>query len=476
MSDIRIISESLSGIRGIYGQGVDIEYARLYARVFILSFKNKNNKSIVLGADTRKSSQALLDVFIEEFRSAGFIVYNIGFSTVPVVEFGVRYYKAVGGVMVTASHNEPEFNGWKLLDHTGAVLQPDVMNDIITQVHTGDNIKTKNLDTGSVVDVHMEVIEAYIDEIFKILTPDVVEKIKAKNYSLVVDPNGSAVWEVLEKFCQKLNIDVTAINTDQGVFNRPIEPTFETLTGLIDIVTDKKAIFGCGFDCDADRVEVVVSADSEYAEANGSMVSGQYVLALGVNSVLADSEFDDYVVVNFATSYLVHDVAGRFKAEVSEVDVGEVNVVNAMCKKNAIIGGEGSSSGVIVRGTTCRDGIMVIGLILKLLAEQNKDLDQILLDYPVYYEERIKISCKSNQVEQVRRKLLGYFKEKNIKTLTSSSDLTSGVKALYPDGLWLFFRASKTEPGIFRIIVNGRDKDLVREYLLKAQDIFNNFS
>ena len=495
MSKNNIISESFSGVRGIYGQGIDTEYARRYARVFVLVIKqNKNIKdkkfSVVIGADTRKSSSELLDVFVDEFISAGFTVYDLGFTTTPVAEFAVRYFDASGGVMITASHNEPEFNGWKLLDSSGSIVSAQMMDDIITKVHNWipDHMPTeasaqagvrddirffdKLEEKGKVIESQSEIISAYIKNILTILGDEAVQLIRNKKYAIVADPNGSAVWEVLQMICKELDIQVKGINTQSGVFNRAIEPNYETLTGLVDIVADSNAQFGCGFDCDADRVEIVLSGNSEYAQKNGCMISGQYVLALGVDSVLSNLEKGQKVVINFATSNLVNKIAEKFSAKIIEVDVGEINVVEAMRSYSAAVGGEGSSSGVIIRGTTCRDGIIVILLILKIMAERGQSLDEILQQYPVYWEERLKVSCKADEVVDLRRNILQYFQDNNIKTVTADSD-TSGVKAYLENNIWIFFRASKTEPGVFRIIVNGPDKQGVEENMEKAQAIFN---
>lgn len=130
--------ETFSGIKGVYGKSLTDDVAEKYARVYAdyLKAKFKNGKiKFVVGSDTRKSGPELKKIFVNEFLNQGFEVIDIGLTGTPQVELGVREHKAQGGVMITASHNQPEFNGWKLLGNNGAILGVKEINLIINRVH-----------------------------------------------------------------------------------------------------------------------------------------------------------------------------------------------------------------------------------------------------------------------------------------------------------------------------------------------------
>lgn len=473
MSDEQLIVESFSGVRGIYGHGLNEKLTRAYARVFALAMQAKHNQAtVVIGADTRPSSEILKTLFIDVCKDIGLTVYDIGFTTTPVAEHAVRYFEAQGGVMITASHNEPEFNGWKFLDQTGAIVAPEIMEQYKKSVHTTSTPEIKNNTSGTVSDVSAEAVDAYIDMVLHLFTKNDIKAIKDMNCHLVVDSNGSAVWDVAQIIFDRLGIRYTGMRTELGKFSRLVEPNSSSLADVADMVQDQHALFGCGFDCDADRVELVLPAGDTYAKKYGAVLSGQYVLGLGIQS-WSQMHTDDRspIVVNFATSNLVWDIAKNLHREVIEVDVGEIHVVSKMREVQSTIGGEGSSSGVIAGSTTCRDGMVVILLALVLIARNKKTLSEIMNQYPRYYELREKVTCQPDAVVGIRSALIKYYEENSFIVVTDSDD-TSGVKVYVKENTWIFFRASKTEPGQFRIIVNGPDEAELNSVMTHAIEVF----
>ena len=160
-----------------------------------------------------------------------------------------------------------------------------------------------------------------------------------------------------------------------GIFNRLIEPTQESLAYLADEVEKENADLGAGWDCDGDRVELVIPNNSEFTKQQGRMLSGQYILALLVEEVMSEYKGENKVVVtNDATSNLVTEVAEKHNAKVVEVEVGEINVVEKIEELNAAVGGEGSSSGGIFPPSKCRDGILTLIMIFGLIAKRKKKI------------------------------------------------------------------------------------------------------
>ena len=464
--------ESFSGIRGIYGQSLTDRVVRRYAEVFAEYLIAKHNKKIrvVIGRDTRKSGERLKKIFTEFFLNCGYIVIDAGVTSTPTIEFAVRHYKARGGIIITASHNEPEFNGWKLLGSDSAILNQKEIGKIIKLVRRQTKIKLPKR-KGVILNKQDEIQDLYVNDILKIIGRGAVKKIRQKNYKILADPNGGPVKKILEKLFEKLGVELMGVNMRPGVFIRKIEPNTETLEYLIPIITNAQADFGFGLDGDADRMGMILPNGSKYVAAHGNMVSGHEMVALGIESILLNKKPGQKIVINNCTANLIYKVAKKYRARVKEVDVGETNVVSKMAEIKSVVAGEGSNGGLIIYPAKCRDGILSVAAILALLAHKNQSLPEILGNYPHYFKKRARMRCEKGKDVELKNKLISYFKSKGFKTRRAEGN-AGGIKILYNKNNWLFFRASQTEPGLFRIIANGDDKKLVDKMIKEGEKIF----
>src|SRR3989344_1927179 len=192
-----MLVQSFSGIRGIYDKELNENIARRYAYVFN-NFLTKRNKNplVVIGNDPRKSSEPLKKAMLDIFYN----IIDVGIATTPMIELAVREYKADGGIIITASHNEPEYNGFKFLDKDGAVLRPKDINKIINDFN-----KIKDLEETDFLDKlkekkvvrkigkrHDDIIKKYFDFIIKIIKKENIELVKSSNFKVILDPNGGA--------------------------------------------------------------------------------------------------------------------------------------------------------------------------------------------------------------------------------------------------------------------------------------------
>lgn len=447
--------ESFSGIRGIYGSGITEELLDKYLLAYLKIFPNSREKFLIAG-DTRPSTESLRQSGIATLRKAGVKeIIDLGVVPIQVAEYAVFNMKAAGGVYISASHNEPEYNGFKFLREDGAVLYPEQADKFFALAHSVKQGEIQRVSLSvKVFQKQKEAIDNYIDFILKKIGPKALAEIKKAELNILIDPNGGSAIVVLEKLFNKLAVKAKIVNNQLGQFVRMIEPKAESLTPLAKELSNSKYQFASGFDCDADRVEFILPPLSDFAQKIGTAVlSGQYVLALCCDAALKGAKNETVVVVD-ATSYLVRDVVKKHQSVIKEVEVGEINVVKEMECRKSVIGGEGSSSGVIVPPIKCRDGIMAIVLILKMLAEEKKSLVEVLNSYPQYYSGRTKLACRPDQAIGVRVKLEQYFRGKGYVIL-KTGDETGGLKALADANSYVWFRQSKTEPGVFRIHAEG---------------------
>lgn len=461
--------ESLSGIRGIYGKGITEKLTRQYVFAYCKLFEGKLSKIIIAG-DSRPSTEALKKVAKDTFASCGVIKEIVDVGTVPIqiAEYAVQKYMADGGLYISASHNEPEYNGFKFLKNDGALLYPEQSEELIKLAHQPEALSSSDkMHQGSFLEKQEEAIDSYVEYVLDKLGKEATKSVKPANFKILVDPNGGSAVTVLDKFFAQLGVQAKIINNKLGEFNRLIEPKPESLAPLVKEMKDNQFEFACGFDCDADRVELVINPDSEFAKEMKPMLDGNYVMAL-VCDVYLQNTRDQVVVTNTVTSPLVRDVIKKHKAKVKEALIGEMAVVKEMENQNSIIGGEGSNGGVIIPPIKCRDGLMTIALILKMLAEKKQSLSDILMSYPRYYSDRKAIKCSEEQGAVMQDKLEQYFKEQGFRV-----DRIGDTKVWVDGNSYIWFHQSGTDLGTFRIIVDSDNKQKTAQLLERGVKVFN---
>ena len=477
MKQYNDLVESFSGVRGIYGQSVTRELAYKYAFCYC-QFLGKRAHTLVVGGDTRQSTLVLKKAMVKAFKDCGVKkIIDVGVAPIQICEYAVLKFRAIGGIYITASHNEPEYNGWKILKKDGALLYPEQIDKLIKMVYDTKNAKYAKLAKMRktiIVNRNKEAVNNYINFVLQQIGGIGVDKIKNFGFKILVDPNGGAANVVLDKLFCKLGVRARIINNRLGKFMRLVEPNIKSLAYLLPKMKNENFEFACGFDCDADRVELVLPPDSKFAQEMGPMLSGQYVLALACDERLKGTK-NQVVVTNDCTSYLVLDVIKKYKAKMKEVEVGEMNVVREMENQKSIVGGEGSNGGVIVPPIRCRDGIITVVLFLKMIAERGESLSEILQEYPKYYSKRTKVICSASQISGIKKKLEIYFRKKKLK-IKKTGDITGGLKIIFDKNSYVWFRPSKTEAGAFRIIADGDDQKKVKSMLKEGIRVFNNFN
>jgi len=453
--------ESFSGIRGIYGKDLNESVAIRYAHAYSNFLRNKTKKKspvIVIGMDTRPSGRAILDAIL------GIIDMNfidVGILPTPAIEFAVRHFNADGGIIITASHNEPFWNGFKFLGNDGAVLNEKDMNLVISNSKSLKDFHKVN--DRRIAEKHGEALKKYCEFVFDIVGKENIEKIRQAKMKIVLDPNGGA-GAIAKKILEDAGVDVIGINMNYGEFNRKVEPTEDSLIYLKNAIDKNKADFAAGFDCDADRVEILMGT--------GQLLSGNYILALAVDEILSNAKNPrgQAVVVNDATSGIVREMALKHGARIKEVEVGETNVVQEMIRLKSLIGGEGSSGGAIISPSRCRDGILTLLIMLSIAAKRNKKLHELAHEMPQYHNLRKKIEFEPKNHDSIKKSIKEYYSKKGFE-IKETNGIKGGLKAISKDS-FVWFRASKTESNVFRIISDSKSRNEAEKLMEEAVKIF----
>lgn len=458
-----VLIESFSGVRGLYPRDINTDVATRYAQAF-LNVIGPSSK-IVIGRDTRPSGQGLSRACLDACRKG----IDVGILPTPAIEHAVRAFKADGGIIVTASHNPPDYNGFKFLGKTGAVLEPAMMERVIAQFHELQQLPPETfLETYIYTDVkrraetrNKEALAHYAQFLDSFLTSEDKKRIRNAHLSLLLDPNGGA-GVIASGLLQAYGITTSTVHAKMGEFKHDIEPSEQALKGLVKDLKSSKAQFAAAFDCDADRVEVMLPS--------GSFVSGNQLFALLVQDLLSGRKHreQEIVVANDATSYLVKETVEEHEGRWVEVEVGETNVVRVMEELQAPLGGEGSNGGVIVAPSKCRDGILTILLLCRLLARREKTLKELVSELPEYAYLKEKLAGSVD-----RDRIKAFYLKKGF-TIEQTGDETGGLKAISPKG-WVWFRQSKTESNVTRVIADSKDKLEAKKLLREALTCSVNF-
>ena len=388
--------------------------------------------TVAVGGDTRTSTLMLKQAVTAGLLSSGCDVVDLGILPTPGVQYAVRKYYD-GGVMTTASHNPPQYNGLKFLDEDGIGI-PDEMDIEIERLYfDAEPDRVEFHEIGQLYQ-NNEVIDEYVDEAVSKVD---VDAIREANLKVVVDCGSGAGCFTAPYLIRKLGCDVTTLNSQPDGFfpGRNPEPIEENLQELIHVVKELNADIGLAHDGDADRTICI--------DENGSFVLGDKTFTLVEKQMLKENN-GGTIVTTVATSQAIYDVAEEYNGEVIATAVGDLLVARKLKDENGLFGGEENGGLIFPDFVYGRDAVMTVAKILEIVAKEKKPLSELVAELPVYYASKTKIECPDDEKEFVMASIA-----EEIQTTTDFKlDLTDGVKILKEDG-WVIIRPSGTEP-IFR--------------------------
>ncbi|MEM3638140.1 MAG: hypothetical protein QXE12_05615 [Conexivisphaerales archaeon] len=414
------VIESVSGLRGIYPDAMNAEYAFNASCKFSSYLKNGR---IAVGMDTRPSSQALARAASAGVMYSGSQAIWLGVVTTPELFHYVRNNEIEGGIMITASHNPKEWNGLKMVRKGRGLFEEELRDFLSTQCIVKE--------IGSKIEGDSR---KYYEDILKMLGDNL------KGVKLALDLGGGSASLHVPSTFRRAGGEVYAVNASAGIFTRTIDPTQDSLEQLVKIIKVAGCDIGLAFDCDGDRLQVV--------DSHGVKLPPDYTLYLAIKN----AEDIDRVVLSVDTSDVVVEEAKRRGMKIFFSPVGEANVLKVMLENECRLGGEGSSAGVIdSRFSYCRDGLLASAYVMRELAEAGS-LDLAELDGHEVIRKKLEIDRGSS--DKIMREL-----EREYPDATK----IDGIKISFGDG-WCLVRMSRTEQAL-RISVEGRSRARAEEIL-----------
>ncbi len=397
--------------------------------------------TVAIGGDTRTSTPMLKHAITAGLLSSGCDVVDLGILPTPAIQYAVRNYYD-GGIIVTASHNPPKFNGLKFVDEFG-IGTPDDMEIAVEEMYFDSEPKRVSWDKIGKVYHNETIIDEYIKETLKRVD---VEAIRSRRLKVVVDCGSGAGSYTAPYLLKALGCEVTTLNCQADGFfpGRDPEPIEPNLQDLIATVKDLGADIGLAHDGDADRTICI--------DEKGNFVLGDKTFALVEKQMLKENN-GGIIVTTVATSQAIYDVAEEFGGEVIATAVGDLLVARKLKDTDGLFGGEENGGLIFPDFVYGRDAAMTVAKLLEILAKEDRPFSELVAELPVYYQEKLKIECPDDEKEEVMSKIA-----EEIKTTTDFElDTTDGVKILKDDG-WVIIRPSGTEP-IFRCFAESDSMD-----------------
>jgi len=436
--------KSISGIRGTIGgptgdtlNPLDIvKFTTAYA-TFI------GGKKIVVGRDGRISGPMVRDVVCGTLVGMGYEVIDIGLATTPTTELAVRWHKADGGIIITASHNPTQWNALKLLNSEGEFLTAADGAEVLRIAEAEDFNYAPVEQLGHVVKDDT-INQQHIQSVLDLRLVD-VEAIRARKFRVCADTINSVGGIILPDLFKALGVDFEILNGDcTGQFAHNPEPLEKNLQGIMEKMRQGGFDLGIVVDPDVDRLAFICE--------DGKMFGEEYTLVSVADYVLSHDKGN--TVSNLSSTRALRDVTERHGGKYTAAAVGEVNVTTKMKEVGAIIGGEGNGGIIYPESHYGRDALVGIGLFLSSLAQKGMKASELRKTFPDYQiaKNRIDLTPETD-VDAILVKVKEMFAADPEATVND----IDGVKIDFPTK-WVHLRKSNTEP-IIRVYSEAQTMD-----------------
>lgn len=452
--------KSISGIRGTIGGYVGEGLNPVDITRFTAAYATQrqaaipNNKTIVVGRDARLSGPMVEHIVCGTLMGMGYNVVNIGLATTPTTELAVIGEKAVGGIILTASHNPKQWNALKLLNEKGEFLNDQEGKEVLAIAENESFVFAEVDQLGQMT--HKDYLPYHVNKVLQLPLVD-VEAIKKRNFTVAIDCVNSigglaipamlkvlGVTNIIELYCEP-----------NGQFPHNPEPLPQHLTEISELLKQGKADLGFVVDPDVDRLAIICE--------DGSMFGEEYTLVSIADYILAQTPGN--TVSNMSSSRALSDITRKHGGEYTASAVGEVNVVAQMQKVNAIIGGEGNGGVIYPACHSGRDALVGVALFLSHMAKMDMTVSAYRQTLPEYYISKNRIDLTPDtDIDAILARVKDIYKEERVNDI-------DGVKIDFAEG-WVHLRKSNTEP-IIRVYSEAATMDKADALAQQVMAIIN---
>ncbi len=410
-------------IRGIVDDDLNEEFALFLGKAYGTYLRNSGTKDVVVARDARVTSEPYQKALMAGLNFTGCDVFDLGVAIVSTMYFARQHYKIDGGVMVSASHNPPQYNGFKLCHGHNTMSGKEIQE--IRKLMEGGQFKDGN---GKITSWPQGNVDYY---------EEIKEKVKLrKKLKVVVDSSAAIAGLFVPQLLKDLGCEVIELYSELNPTNPPHSPdpvVIDAYKDLIKTVLDNKADVGVLFDGDADRVGFV--------DERGRIQLGDIILTLLVQDYLPKNP-GEKIIVELKDSEMVVDETNRLGGIPIFWKTGHSLLDEKVYEEKALLCGEMSCHYWITKNWyVFDDAIHTMCQVLRILGELNNTLSEVIDTFPKYYATPEYRIAASDEIKfDLVKKVVAYFKPLCIKVI----DL-DGIRGYTEDG-WFLFRASNTGP------------------------------
>ena len=422
------------GIRGKFNE--EITYSLAYKVGYALGSNLENNKPILIGRDTRVSGNILLQAITNGINASGKKFINLGICPTPAIPFLIKQEKLSSGIMISASHNPPEYNGIKIFDHNGQKITKNFEHKIqkfIEESSQNISVSTKEI----AVKTNKELIDIYIKSLIETMDGENLSGIK-----IILDTCHGSATTCAKKIFQILGADVRVINNSQNGLKININCGSTNLEPLKKALKESSADMGFSFDGDADRV---IGLDSK-----GNVLDGDHILFLWGRELMEQKILTNNLLISTQMANLGFEKAwNKIGGILYRTDVGDKYVHDAIKEKRAVLGGEQSGHILSKINNFSGDGILTALQISKYCKKKNITLNNWLRTSFDPFPQKltnINLDFNINKINSKNKLLIDQTIEK--------------LQKIYSENCRIYIRPSGTEP-VMRILVEAKNKKKV---------------
>ncbi|MGC8618356.1 MAG: phosphoglucosamine mutase [Thermoplasmata archaeon] len=423
-----------NGIRGILNETLEPELAYKFGMAVATYY---DTGDVAVAYDNRTTSEIFKNMVHAGILNAGKNVIDLGIVPAPAAQIYCKIH-GIPGVMITASHNPPEFNGLKVISVDGSNPgrdEEEKIEEIITKESyyrtTWDSVGRTKKD---------DAIEPYVDAVVKNVKQN---RIRGRRFRVLIDCANSTTSLTTPLILSRLGVKYVSLNSNlDGTFpGRRSEPSAESLNDMITVAKAGDFDLSVAHDGDGDR--------SFFLDENGDAVDGDKFVALIADHLLEERKGD--LVFPVASSFLIDRIAEKHGVKVMRTAVGAPVIASALNKYGGIMGGEENGKVILPHHLNSGDGGLSLALILDLLSTTELKFSELINRLPDYKIRRIKLQNR-NDFESIKEKLKNSYSDMKM-------DEIDGLRLVKGDS-FILIRKSGTEPAI-RIFISSTDDEWI---------------
>ncbi len=435
------------GIRGIYGKEITPELIYKSGLCFPEFFNTNSSKKVVIGMDTRLSKDAIFLSISSSLVNRGYDVINIGICPTPALPLIIKHTKSAGGIMISASHNPPEYNGIKFFDCNGLKLDENTEKEFENTILDKEvNFEIDSFNLGKIID-GSDYVRVYVDNVKNSL------KNNFQNKKILIDCANGSNSDIAKLTLKELGASVRAINTEYNGVNINKDCGSTHLDGIISEMKKGDYDIGFAFDGDADRVMII--------DEKGNLVDGDMILATCARHLKKSGKLtNNTVVATVMSNFGLSESLKEENIELSNVKVGDKYVLHEMQNNNYKLGGEQSGHIIFLDYNSTGDGLLSACQFFDAILDIDKTASY------AHNIMKIKPSILVNVAvsDEVKR---NYLNNERI------CGIISNIKEKIDGCGRILIRPSGTEP-VIRILVEGDKEQEIVEYSKMLKDVFEN--